>query len=68
MRELRLSHSAPRMHIAELSRIRLWQELVCIFQKKKRIGATRWRTFMSQIRYSLERISKGSDIDGVLHN
>ena len=36
MRKLRLSHSAPRMHIAELPRIRLWQELVCIFQKKEK--------------------------------
>jgi len=29
-----------------------------IFQKKKRIGALRWRTFVSQIRYSLENIRK----------
>ena len=58
MRELRLSHGAPRMHIAELMRACLHQELICIFQKKKRIGAMRWRTFMSQIRYSPERTQR----------
>lgn len=58
------------MYIAELLRICLQQESVYMFLKKKRIGALRWRTLMSQIRYSSEivlKTSKGSGIDGTVH-
>lgn len=44
------------MYIRELPRACLRQELICIFQKKKRIGAIRWRALRLQIRYSSESI------------
>jgi len=68
-RRLRLLRGASKMHIAELLRISLQQVPVCIFQKKKRIGALCWRTLRSQIRYNPEiaKASKDGGVDGTAH-
>jgi len=69
VRRLRLSRSALEIYVRELPQICFWQEVMYIFQKKKRISATCWRTLRSQIIYSpkIAKALKGSGRDGILH-
>ena len=66
-RWLWLLRSSPRLYIAELPRVNLWQELISIFLKKEKNRCNALESFKTPNKIQPKEYSKGSGSEGVLH-